>query len=286
LVARDYQEIVTYSFVDRQWEADFCGNVAPIALANPIASQMSVMRSSLIGSLVNGVASNENSKQSRVRLFEIGRCFERAADDERAQPVRFGGVAYGDALDEQWGAPSRTVDFYDVKADVEVLLAQEARFEAAAHPALHPGKSARILRDGNIIGWIGELHPRLQQKYDLRLAPVVFELDFEQAVGGGIPRYNESSRFPPVRRDVAIVVDEKTSYQAILDALRRDLPAIVNEIGLFDVYRGTGVEKGKKSLAFRVLLQDTHKTLTDAEVECAISKLIQLLQQQFGAKLR
>jgi phenylalanyl-tRNA synthetase beta chain len=286
LVARDYQEIVTYSFVDRQWEADFCGNVAPIALANPIASQMSVMRSSLIGSLVNGVASNENYKQSRVRLFEIGRCFERAADDEHAQPVCLGGVAYGNALDEQWGAPSRTVDFYDVKADVEVLLAQEARFEAAAHPALHPGKSARILRDGNIIGWIGELHPRLQQKYDLRLAPVVFELDFEQAVGGGIPRYNESSRFPPVRRDVAIVVDEKTSYQAILDALRRDLPAIVNEIGLFDVYRGTGVEKGKKSLAFRVLLQDTHKTLTDAEVECAISKLIQLLQQQFGAKLR
>jgi phenylalanyl-tRNA synthetase beta chain len=287
LVARDYQEVVTYSFVDRQWEADFCGNAAPIALANPIASQMGVMRSSLVGSLVNCVALNESYKQSRVRLFEIGRCFERVADDERAQPVRIGGVAYGDALDEQWGAPSRTADFYDVKADVEALLpARGTRFDAAPHPALHPGKSARIVRNGNAIGWIGELHPRLQRKYDLRLAPVLFELDFEQTVGGGIPEYNEISRFPPVRRDLAVVVDEETSYQAMLECLRRDPPAIVNEIGVFDVYRGTGVDKGKKSLAFRVLLQDTRRTLTDTEVECAISQLIQTLQQQFGAKLR
>jgi phenylalanyl-tRNA synthetase beta chain len=287
LVARDYQEIVTYSFVDRQWEADFCGNAAPIALANPIASQMGVMRSSLVGSLLNCVALNENYKQSRVRLFEIGRCFERVAADARAQPVRIGGVAYGDALDEQWGAPSRKADFYDVKADVEALLpAGGARFDTAAHPALHPGKSAQIVRNGKAIGWIGELHPRLQQKYDLRLAPVLFELDFEQTAGGGTPEYNEISRFPPVRRDLAVVVDEEISYQAILDRLRRDPPAIVNEIGVFDVYRGTGVDKGKKSLAFRVLLQDTRKTLTDTEVECAISQLIQTLQQQFGAKLR
>jgi phenylalanyl-tRNA synthetase beta chain len=287
LVARDYQEIVTYSFVDRQWETDFCGNTAPIALANPIASQMSVMRSSLIGSLVNCVAFNENYKQSRVRLFEIGRCFERAADEESAQPLRIGGIAYGDAVEEQWAVPSRSVDFYDVKADVEALMATgAARFETAAHLALHPGKSAKIVRGSNAIGWIGELHPRLQQKYDLRLAPVVFELDFEQAVGGGLPVYKEISRFPPVRRDLAVLVDEETSFQLILESLRSNLPAIVNEIGLFDVYRGTGVEKGKKSLAFRVLLQDTRKTLTDTEVECAISQLIQILQQQFGAKLR
>jgi phenylalanyl-tRNA synthetase beta chain len=287
LVARDYQEIVTYSFVDRQWEADFCGNTAPIALANPIASQMSVMRSSLIGSLVNCVAFNENYKQARVRLFEIGRCFERATDDRRAQPLRIGGIAYGDAVEEQWGMLSRNVDFYDVKADVEALIAAGGtRFDAAAHPALHPGKSAQIVRDGNAIGWIGELHPRLQQKYDLRLAPVVFELDFEQAVGGGIPAYKEISRFPPVRRDLAVLVDEETSFQVILESLRRNPPVIVSEIGLFDVYRGTGVEKGKKSLAFRVLLQDTRKTLTDTEVECAISQVIQILQQQFGAKLR
>jgi phenylalanyl-tRNA synthetase beta chain len=220
-------------------------------------------------------------------LFEIGRCFERAADDRRAQPLRIGGIAYGDAVEEQWGVLSRNVDFYDVKADVEALVAAGGtRFDAAAHPALHPGKSAQIVRDGNAIGWIGELHPRLQQKYDLRLAPVVFELDFEQAVGGGIPAYKEISRFPPVRRDLAVLVDEETSFQVILESLRRNPPVIVSEIGLFDVYRGTGVEKGKKSLAFRVLLQDTRKTLTDTEVECAISQVIQILQQQFGAKLR
>jgi phenylalanyl-tRNA synthetase beta chain len=287
LVARDYQEVITYSFVDAQWEADFCANTAPVALANPIASQMSAMRSSLIASLADCVVRNVNNKQSRVRLFEIGRCFERAEDDPRAQPLRIGGIAYGSAHEEQWGLPAREVDFYDVKADVEALLAAgDAMFESAPHPALHPGRSARITRGGKLLGWIGELHPRLQQKYDLRGAAVAFEIDFEQTVGGGIPTYREISRFPPVRRDLAFVVDEEISSHAMLERLRASAPAVVSEIAVFDVYRGTGLEKGKKSLAFRVLLQDTHKTLTDTEVECAISQLTQALQRQFGAKLR
>ena len=287
LVSRDYQEVVTYSFVDRQWEIDFCGNVAPVELANPIASQMAVMRSSLIGGLVNCVSFNENNKQPRVRLFEIGRCFERADDDPRSQPLRIAGVAYGDAMEEQWGVPQRPVDYYDVKADVEALLPPEGiAFEPAMHPAFHPGKSARVLRAGQAIGWLGELHPRLQRKYDLRGAPVLFELDFEQTAGGGIPAYSEISRFPPVRRDLAFVVDEEIISHAMLECLREAAPPIVSEVAVFDVYRGTGVEKGKKSLAFRVLLQDTRKTLTDAEVECAISQLIQSVQRQFGAKLR
>lgn len=287
LVARDYQEVVTYSFVDRAWERDFAGNDSPVALANPIASQMSVMRSTLIGSLVNCVVFNANNKQPRVRLFELGRCFERASDDEKAQPLRIAGVAYGDALEEQWGTPSRAVDFYDVKADVEALLgAGDVVFEPATHAALHPGKCARLIRAGVTIGWVGELHPRLQQKYDLRRAAVAFELDFEQTVGGGLPAYSEISRFPPVRRDLAFVVDERASSHAMLTCLRAAAPPIVSEIEVFDVYRGAGLEKWKKSLAFRVLLQDTRKTLTDAEVECAISQLIQSMQQQFGAKLR
>ena len=287
LAARDYQEVITYSFVDRQWEIDFCENAAPVELANPIANQMSVMRSSLIGSLVNCVSFNEKNHQSRVRLFEIGRCFERAADDDRAQPVRISAVAYGDAFEEQWGVAARAVDLYDIKADVETLLPfTDVAFQPGSHPALHPGKCARVLRSGAEIGWIGELHPRLQQKYDLRRAPVLFELDFEQAVGGGIPAYSEISRFPPVRRDLAFVVDEETRSHAMLDCLRAAAPAIVSEVAVFDVYRGTGLEKGKKSLAFRVLLQDTRKTLTDTEVECVISQLIQSVQQNFDAKLR
>lgn len=287
LVARDYQEVITYSFVDARWEEDFCGNATTVALANPIASQMSVMRSSLIASLIDCVVRNVNNKHSRVRLFEIGRCFVRADDDPAAQPMRIGGVAYGSAHDEQWGIPARGVDFYDVKADVEALLAgRDATFEPAPHPALHPGRSARIVCEGALMGWIGELHPRLQQKYDLRGTAVAFEIDFEQAAGGGIPAYREISRFPPVRRDLAFVVDEQISSHAILACLRASAPAIVSEIAVFDVYRGSGLGKGEKSLAFSVLLQDTRKTLTDTEVECAISQLTQAVQQQFGAKLR
>jgi len=287
LVARDYQEIVSYSFVDEAWERDLAGNASPVALANPIASQMSVMRSTLAGGLIDCLARNVSRKQTRVRLFEIGRCFMTQASGDYLQPVRVGGIAYGDALHEQWGNPARRADFYDVKGDVEALLAPRvAEFTPAEHPALHPHKSARIVCAGRTAGWIGELHPRWQRKYDLALAPVLFELEYETVRERALPAYNEISKFPVVRRDIAAEVDEGISYQAILEGLRRKQPPIVTEIGLFDIYRGTGVEKGKKSLAFRVLLQDTRKTLTDAEVESAVSQLRQVLQQQFNAKLR
>jgi phenylalanyl-tRNA synthetase beta chain len=287
LVARDFQEIVTYSFVERAWEQDFCGNTSPVTLANPIASQMSVMRSSLIGSLVNCVAFNLSHKQTRVRVFEIGRCFAATAEGGHKQTLRVGAVAYGDALQEQWGSLARRVDFHDVKADVEALLAPcGAQYEAALHPALHPGKTARIVRDGMPMGWLGELHPRWQQKYDLTFAPILFELDFEYVAEGTLPVYNDISKFPPVRRDLAVIVDEDVNYRTMAEGLRSEWPAIMTEIGLFDVYRGPGIEKGKKSLAFRVLLQDTHKTLTDSEVDSAVSQLIQILQQRFNAKLR
>ncbi|OGA20766.1 MAG: hypothetical protein A3I02_05360 [Betaproteobacteria bacterium RIFCSPLOWO2_02_FULL_67_26] len=203
------------------------------------------------------------------------------------QPVRIGALSYGAARHEQWGLKGRPGDFYDLKSDVEALLAPvSAEFRPAEHPALHPGKSARIVVGGMTAGWLGELHPRWQRKYDLPLPPVLFELDYEVIGARRLPAYNETSKFPPVRRDIAAEVDDAISYQAILEGLRREQPAIVTEIGLFDIYRGTGVEKGKKSLAFRVLLQDTRKTLTDAEVESAISQLRRTLQQQFNAKLR
>ena len=287
LAARDYQEIVTYSFVDRQWEAHFCGAAAPVALKNPIASQMSVMRSSLIGGLVDCARFNFSHKQTRVRVFEVGRCFTSDGGEPYGQPMRIGGIAAGPALHEQWGSASRQVDFYDVKADVESLLApRRADFKGEIHAALHPGKSARIYCNDVAIGWLGELHPRWQQKYDLPAASVVFELDLNAVLGGGVPTYQEISRFPLVRRDLSVVVDEDLSYQAVREALGTHQSPIVAEISLFDVYRGQGVEKGKKSLAFRVLLQDTQKTLTEAEVDSAISNLIQILEKQFNAKLR
>jgi phenylalanyl-tRNA synthetase beta chain len=286
LVLREYSEVVTYSFIDRQWEEDFCGNTDPVALANPIASHMSVMRSSLIPGLVTTAAFNVRHKQNRVRVFEIGRCFLRAGDGY-PQPVRVAAIAYGDAAREQWGSPQRRVDFYDVKGDLEVLFAPGAVcVEPALHPAFHPGKSGRIKAGSRDVGWIGELHPRWQQKYDLPLAPLLVEVDYDAIEATGLPEFREVPRFPPVRRDMAALFDEAVPYEAILTALHRDAPSIVTEVRVFDVYRGPDLPKGRKSLAFMVLLQDTRKTLTDAEVESAVSQLRETLVQQFNATLR
>ncbi len=286
IVRRDYHEVVPYSFIDSRWEEDFCGNAHPVLLANPIASYMNAMRSSLIPGLVDSVAFNVRHKQNRVRVFEIGRCFRHAGGDH-AQPVRVGAAAYGDALPEQWGMPARRVDFYDVKGDLEAFFApREPRFEAAEHPALHPGKSARVVIGTQVIGWLGELHPRWQQKYDLPLAPVLFEVEYDALAAALVPAYHDIPKFPPVRRDMAALFDEKVPHQAIIEALKAEAPGILSDIKVFDVYREKDLEKGKKSLAFRVLFQDTRKTLTDVEVESAVSKLRDVLRQRFDAKLR
>jgi len=287
LASRDYQEVINYSFVDESWERDLAGNSGPVALANPIASHMSVMRSTLAVGLLSCLTRNLSHRQIRVRLFELGRCFSSAGPGEYHQPVKIGGIAYGDAAAEQWGLESRHVDLFDVKGDIESLLAPRgAQFRPVEHPALHPGKSAQILLDGRVAGWLGELHPRWQQKYDLPLPPVLFELDYDVISERDLPVYKEVSKFPSVRRDIAAEIDEVVNYEAVWAALSEKKPAIVTEISLFDIYRGSGVGKGRKSLAFRVLLQDTRKTLTEAEVESAVEVLRQVLQQQFNAKLR
>lgn len=286
LAARDYQEIVSYAFVDESWEADLAANTQPVRLLNPIASQMSVMRSTLFGGLLDRLMFNLNRKQERVRLFEAGRCFLRK-DDGFAQPLRIGGLCYGAACPEQWGEAQRKVDFYDVKADVEALFQPvTVRFEAASHPALHPGQTASISLDGEHVGWIGALHPKWQQKYGLAAPAVMFELEFSALLQRRLAAFGEVSRFPPVRRDIAVIVDEQIEVAALLDALRESAPASVTELTLFDVYRGKGVDLGKKSLAFRVLLQDTQKTLTDDETDTAVASLVETLSARFDAKLR
>ncbi len=281
----DFQEVVTYSFVEQGWEVDFCANPEPIALANPIASQMSVMRSSLIGGLVNAVTFNASRKQSRVRLFEVGRCFLNQPG--YPQPWRVGAIAFGEADPQQWGHAARVADFFDIKADLEALLTPAmAEFVPVVHPALHPGKSAKVLLDGKAVGWIGELHPRWQRKYDLPSAPVLFEVELGAVEQRGLPVYQEISKFPAVRRDLAAEFDENIRYGDISSELKRSGPAILRDFTVFDLYRGEGVQKGKKSLAFSVLLQDTHKTLTDAEAEKAMTELRRILQEKFNAKLR
>ena len=295
MAAADYQEVLNYSFVDASWEANLAGNADPIRLLNPIASQMAVMRSTLIGGLVANVVYNLNRKLERVRAFEVGRAFLRdpaVRDGEQEvagirQPMRVAAVAYGNAVEEQWGVPARGVDFFDVKNDLETLIApRRARFEPVTHPALHPGRGAGVFLDDVVIGWIGELHPKWQKKYELPEPLIAFEIDAEALLALPLPQYREVSRFPPVRRDLAVTVDEATPVQAILDGLLRAKPAIVHEVRVFDVYRGKGIENGEKGLAFRVLLQDTQKTLTDAEVDAAIAGLRKVLEQEYGAKLR
>jgi len=295
LAAAGYQEVINYSFVEEEWERDFAGNAQPIRLLNPIASQLAVMRSNLIGGLIANVRYNLNRKLDRVRIFEIGRAFLRDAgvpdgDLDVAgvrQPMRIAAAALGAADDEQWGTAGRGVDFFDLKNDIEVLLAPAlVRFESASHPAMHPGRSACVLLNGSEIGWIGELHPRLQRKYELPAPVILFEMDTEPLLARSLPQHAEISKFPPVRRDLAVIVDERITVQAILDGLRHSKSPIVDTIAVFDVYRGKGIENGKKGLAFRVLLQDTQKTLTDAEVDAALAGLLRVLEQEYGAKLR
>lgn len=286
LIARDYQEVINYSFVDAAWERDIAGNDSPLPLKNPIASQMGVMRSTLFGGLIDNLCFNLNRKQERVRLFETGCCFYQTADGF-SQPEKIAGLCYGSAKPEQWGEAVRAVDFYDAKADVEALFWPAApRFEAASHPALHPGQAAKVWLKGEFAGWIGTLHPKWQQKYELPAAPVMFELDMAVLLRGGVPAFAEISKHQAVRRDIAVVVDEEVSVQDLLDGMSEHLPEVVSELALFDVYRGKGIDLGKKSLAFRVLMQDTRRTLTDEEVDAVTAQLAEVLTSRFGAKLR
>jgi phenylalanyl-tRNA synthetase beta chain len=288
---RDYHEVVTYSFVDAAWEADFAANAAPVMLANPIASQMGVMRSSLIGGLVGSLIANRKRQTERVRIFELGRCFKRDPASGPvpgfAQPLRLAGLASGPALPEQWGASASRVDFYDVKGDVEALFApRRLEFIKVGHPALHPGRCATVSLDGQPVGVIGELHPRWVQKYELGGAPVVFELQLDALLATPFPAYVEVSRFPAVIRDLALVMPQTQPLAPLLASLRAAAPAIVRDVALFDVYQGKGLAENEKSLAFRIVIQDTQRTLEDAEVEAVIASLLEVARRDFNASLR
>ncbi len=295
LAAADYREVINFSFVEPAWEADFSGAANPIRLLNPIASHQSVMRTSLIGSLIEVVRKNHSRKVPRIRVFEVGRVYLRdaAAQDGPLsvagvrQPVRIGAAAYGPVLDEQWDTAARGVDFFDVKADLENLIAPlPVRFEPAAHPALHPGRSARVLVDGKPAGWVGELHPKWQQKYELPQPLVLFEVEAEPLESVPLPRPEVPSKYPPVVRDMALLFDANTPVQAVFDAMQAEKPPIVRAVRLFSLYRGESLPAGRKSLAFRVVMQHTERTLTDAEADAARDALVALLGRKFSAILR
>ncbi len=312
LAAAGYQELVNYSFVDARWERDFGGAVEPIRVLNPIASQFSVMRTSLIGGLVAALKYNLNRKAARVRVFELGRVFQRDPSVAGGplsvggirQPMRLAALAYGTESEEQWGVVSRDVDFFDVKGDLETLLPGCLRFEPSTHPALHPGRSAQVTLAGEPVGWLGELHPKWQHDYELPRAPVMFEIDVEPLLLRALPVAVPVPRFPEVVRDVAFWFDESVRLQDVLDVvseLARSDPrlAMLRQFRLFDLYRPSvsasrRIEEvganamliKEKSLAFRLHLQDTERTLADAEAEAAVAAVIEGLATRLNARLR
>ena len=290
LASSGYQEVVNYSFVAEEWERDFAGNDAPVRVANPIAGDKDVMRTTLLGGLVQTLRFNLNRGEGRVRIFEVGRCFEGSAADCAVQPERVAALAYGTRLPEQWGVAGlkgEKVDFFDAKGDLERIVGDLAlEFRAGTHPACHPGRCAVVSHAGRPLGVVGELHPRLQQRYELDTAPVFFEVLAEPLLEGEFPRFRGVSRMPVVRRDLAFTVADATPVGDLLAAVRGGVPGWVREVEVFDQYRGKGVEPGKKSLALRIVMQDTDRTLTDSEVEDVVASIREQLDQQFKAKPR
>ncbi|HEU4460100.1 MAG TPA: phenylalanine--tRNA ligase subunit beta [Methylibium sp.] len=300
MAALDYQETVNFSFVEERWERELHGCAQPIRLLNPIAAQLAVMRTSLVGSLVEGLRFNLARRASRVRLFEIGRVFLRdgaaPAGDVSiagiAQPLRLAGLAWGQAAPLQWAEPARSVDFFDAKGDVERLLEpRAARFVAAEHPALHPGRSARVELDGAAIGWVGELHPRWRQAYELPQAPVLFELDLVALQSGSLPSFAGVPRQQTVERDIAVVVGPAVTHEALTAAVAAAATGgLVRSARLFDVYRpkqaNAEFADGERSLALRLELQDESETLTDERIDVAVAAVVQSLGERVGARLR
>jgi phenylalanyl-tRNA synthetase beta chain len=285
LVAAGYQEVVTYSFVDESWERDLLGNNAPIKLKNPIASNLSVMRTSLWGGLLDTLCYNLNRKQDRAFLFEIGAVFHQV-EGAYQENARISGLAYGSAKPEQWAATNADIDFFDVKANVNALIGKACSYEKAEHSALHPGQSAQILLNGKAIGWLGKLHPKWQQHYDLPKNTYLFELDASAVLSRQLPAYQEVSKLLPVRRDIAIVLDENIAVETVLSAIRKASIPLVLDVALFDLYQGKGIADNKKSLALSVLMHDTQKTLTDSDADTVMTNLQQLLANNFDAALR
>jgi phenylalanyl-tRNA synthetase beta chain len=285
LSSQGYQEVVTYSFVNETWERDLMSNANAIQLKNPIASNMNVMRSGLWGGLLDVLSYNLNRKQERAMLFEIGASYF-AENQAYHEDARVAGLCYGTFNPEQWTADARDVDFYDVKATLDALTHGQAEYRAEMHSALHPGQSARVYMQGRAIGWLGNLHPKWQQQYGLTKSTVIFELSLQDLLQSKVVKYQEVSKFLPIRRDIAVLVDINLPVRTIVEAVNQAKIQLLHQIQLFDVYVGKGVPENKKSLAFLILMQDTHKTLVDVEVDAAMAELLNLLEKKFDATLR
>ncbi len=290
LVDRDYQEVVTYSFISPELAELLTPGAKAIRLANPISADMSVMRASLWPGLLSTLQYNLARQQDRVRLFETGQVFLEDGDDIH-QPEMFAGLVYGEKLPERWSNNPGKVDFYDLKGDVEAILAMvddssAFSIQAVEDSAMHPGQSAVILRNGEEIGRLGMLHPALQAKLDIPNNVFLFQIRLSGLENGRIPAYSAVSRYPAIRRDLALLVNAEVSWAQVQEVARKAAPEIVRDIRLFDVYTGDNIDSGLKSLALSLILQDYSHTLTDDETDRAVEAVLEALDTELSAKLR
>lgn len=291
LTDRGYQEAITYSFVEPGLQSLLEPAVKPIRLANPISEEMSVMRTSLWTGLIQTLIYNLNRQQNDVRLFESGLKFIGQLNEVK-QESYLAGVVSGAVYPEQWGEKSRPVDFYDLKGDVETLLEKAATMGNVtfvpdnSHPALHPGQAARIYLRAQPIGWIGALHPVIEQKLDLSQRVYVFELSLNCFENARIPKFEPISRFPSVRRDLAVIVDDGVTASTLEQLIWRHAGTQLKNFQLFDVYKGKGIDSGRKSVAFGLTFQDQSRTLEDTDIEVALTPILSALAAELGATLR
>ena len=303
LAALGYQETINFSFVEEAWEHGLAGNPNPIKLLNPIASQMSVMRSSLLGSLLQVLKFNQARKQARVRVFELGRVFLRDASVKSTdstvegfdQPMRVAGLASGGADVLQWGRKEQGVDFFDVKGDVEALLAPlQASFLPGIHPAMHPGRCAQVVLEGRAIGFVGELHPQWRQQFDLAQAPVLFELDLDAVLQRRVAEFKPVAKLQPVQRDIAVVVADDVTHAALMAAIwAAPTSGLLRDAQLFDVYRPKLAKDAvatdgaaDRSLAVRLTLNSDEATLSEEQIESTVKAIVDQLTANVGARQR
>lgn len=303
LAALGYQETINFSFVEESWEHGLAGNPNPIKLLNPIASQMSVMRSSLLGSLLQVLKFNQARKAQRVRVFELGRVFLRDASvtsthstvEGFRQPMRIAGLASGTADALQWGRKEQAVDFFDVKGDVQALLAPlPVAFAPGDHPAMHPGRCAQVLLQGQVIGFVGELHPKWRQEFDLVQAPVLFELELDPVLQRNVPAFKPVAKFQPVQRDIAVVVGDQVTHAALMAAIwAAPTAGLLRDAQLFDIYRPKAAKDAPasdastdRSLAVRLTLNSDDATLTEEQIESAVKAVVDQLTTSLGARQR
>lgn len=290
LVDRGYQEAITYSFVEEGLQRRVEPDLQPLPLKNPLSAELGVMRTNLWAGLLDAALRNTHRQQHRVRLFETGLKFMLGPTGLQ-QPKSIAWLATGAVTAEQWAQPQRAIDFYDCKADVEAIVAltgraSELSFFAGAHPALHPGQSAQVFLGDERLGWVGMLHPLLEKELGFDQQVFLVELDQNALLGRAIPRFSRLSRFPQVRRDIALIVNESTPVASLVACVRRHGSGILRDVVVFDIYQGKGVETGSKSVAMGLFWQDDEETLVDARVDAAVRNVLDALAQSFDARLR